>query len=151
MFSTKQLSEEQIQSIKNWAEEGAQLPEIQVRMREEMNFPVTYMDTRFLILDLGIELVNTEVKPEDPEVAEVIETETILPTGTTQVTMDSVALPGALASGTIIFSDGEKALWKLDQTGRPSLDPETPGYQPSQDDILQFQQQLRTLIEKSGL
>ena len=151
MFSSKQLSEDQIQSITNWAAEGSQLPEIQLRMREEMNFPVTYMDTRLLILDLGIELASTEVKPEDPPAVEEIQPSVILPTGETQVTMDSVALPGALVSGKVSFSDGEKAIWKLDQTGRPSLDPETPGYQPSQEDISQFQQQLRALIEQSGL
>jgi|AntRauTorckE6833_2_1112554.scaffolds.fasta_scaffold55450_2 hypothetical protein len=148
MFSSKQLTEEQIQSIKQWASEGAQLPDIQLRMREQMDLPLTYMDTRFVILDLGIEL---EKKEEYPAVVEVLEPEQVTPTGQTQVTMDTIALPGALVSGKVIFSDGEKAIWKLDQTGRPSLDPNTPGYQPSQEDIVQFQQQLRSLIEKSGL
>ena len=146
MFSTKQLSEEQIATIRSWAEAGAQLAEIQLRLREEMNFAVTYMDTRFAVLDLGIELV--EEKVEEP--AEEVKPAPV-PTGETTVTMDSIALPGALVSGKVVFSDGESGVWKLDQTGRPSLDPDTVGYQPNQEDILAFQQQLRTLIEQSGL
>ena len=146
MFSTKQLSEEQIASIKSWAAEGAQLPDIQLRMKEEFGISVTYMDTRFAILDLGIELI--EEKKEEP-VAEIKDAP--VPTGEVTVTMDSVALPGAIVSGKVVFSDGESALWMLDQTGRPSLDPTTPGYQPNQEDIMEFQKQLRALIESTGL
>jgi len=146
MFSTKQLSQEQIASIKSWAAEGAQLPDIQLRMKEEFGISVTYMDTRFAILDLGIELI--EEKKEEP-VAEIKDAP--VPTGEVTVTMDSVALPGAIVSGKVVFSDGESALWMLDQTGRPSLDPTTPGYQPNQGDIMEFQKQLRALIESTGL
>lgn len=146
MFSSKQLSEEQIAEIKGWAESGAQLADIQLRMREQMKFPITYMDTRFLILDLGIELVEEAKESPAPEISDKP-----VPTGKTTATMDSVALPGALVSGRVTFSDGETAIWKLDQTGRPSLNPNTPGYQPSQEDIMEFQTQLRDLIEKSGL
>lgn len=148
MFSTKSLTEEQISTIREWAAEGAQLPEIQVRMREEMNIPLTYMDTRFVVLDLGIELVVE--KPEE-NASEKAEPAPALSVGATKVTMDSMAIPGALVSGRVVFSDGESGIWKLDQTGRPSLDLKTPGYQPSQEDILEFQRQLRALIESSGL
>lgn len=146
MFSTKQLSEEHISTIKSWAEAGAQLAEIQLRLREEMNFPVTYMDTRFVVLDLGIELIEEKVEPpaEEAKTAPV-------PTGKTTVTMDSIAVSGTLVSGKVVFSDGESAIWKLDQTGRPSLDPDTAGYHPAQEDILEFQKQLRALIQESGL
>jgi hypothetical protein len=147
MFSSKQLNAEQISAIKSWASEGAQLPEIQERIREEMNHPVTYMDTRFLILDLGIEL-QVEKEPEPtPETDE-----SSLPTeGTTHATMDAVPLPGSLVSGKVTFSDGESGVWTLDQTGRPTLDFDTVGYQPSREDIMEFQVQLRALIEQSGL
>jgi predicted naringenin-chalcone synthase len=146
MFSTKQLSEEQIATIKSWAAAGAQLPEIQLRMKEELGLSVTYMDTRFVVLDLGIELI--EEKKEDP--AQEIKQAPVA-TGKVTLTMDSVAIPGAIVSGKAIFSDGESAIWMLDQTGRPALDPDTAGYQPSQADILEFQKQLRALIESTGL
>jgi hypothetical protein len=148
MFSTKQLSEDQVEAIKKWATEGAQLPDIQAKIREEFKFPVTYMDTRFVILDLGIELVVE--KEEEPVVME-IPAEAAVPTGVVNVTMDAIPQPGALVSGKAVFSDGESAVWMLDQTGRPSLVPSTPDYQPSQDDVVEFQTQLREHIRLSGL
>jgi hypothetical protein len=65
--------------------------------------------------------------------------------------MDSLTLPGALVSGKATFSDGETAVWMLDQNGRPGLDPDTEGYRPTPEDIKEFQLQLRDLIQKSGL
>jgi hypothetical protein len=65
--------------------------------------------------------------------------------------MDSLTLPGALVSGKVTFSDGETAVWMLDQSGRPGLDPDTPDYRPTAEDIQAFQTQLRDLIQKSGL
>jgi hypothetical protein len=146
MFSTKQLSEDQITAIKSWAAEGEQLPGIQLRMKEEFALSLTYMDTRFLILDLGIELA--EEKKDEP-IAEV--KPALVPTGEVTVTMDSIALPGAIVSGKVVFSDGESGIWMLDQTGRPGLDPDTPGYAPSREDLVIFQQKLRALIESTGL
>jgi hypothetical protein len=65
--------------------------------------------------------------------------------------MDELPLTGSLVSGKVTFSDGELGVWTLDQTGRPTLDFNTVDYQPSREDIMDFQQQLRALIEKSGL
>lgn len=146
MFSTKQLSETQIESIKSWAAEGAQLSDIQLRMKEEFGISVTYMDTRFVVLDLGIELIQEKIEEPVPEIKEAP-----IPTGEVTVTMDAIARPGSVVSGKAVFSDGEGAIWGLDQTGRPSLDPDTPGYQPNQEDIMEFQKQLRALIESTGL
>jgi hypothetical protein len=148
MFSSKQLTAEQIAEIKVWADAGAQLPDIQRRIREEMNHPVTYMDTRFLILDLEIEL-HVEKEPE-PAVEDIAAPE-ITSDGTTHVTMDALPLPGTLASGKVTFSDGELGVWGIDQTGRPTVDFSTDGYQPSREDIMEFQVKLRALIEQSGL
>lgn len=146
MFSTKQLSEEQIATIRERADQGARLADIQRLLREEMQIPVTYMDTRFVVLDLGITIA--EDKPEEPAV-EIQQAP--VGTGETTVTMDTVALPGAIISGRVVFSDGDGGIWKLDQTGRPSLDLDTPGYEPSREDILEFQRQLRSLVESSGM
>lgn len=122
------------------------MSDLQRQIKDEFGFTLTYMDTRFLILDLGIELI------ESPKAVEKKSEEIPLPvpTGKVSVTMDSLTLPGALVSGKATFSDGETAIWMLDQTGRPGLDPDTPGYRPSQEDIMEFQVQLRELIQKSG-
>ena len=73
-----------------------------------------------------------------------------VPTGTVTVTMDGIALPGALISGKVTFSDGETAIWMLDQYGRPGLDPDTPGYRPVQEDVVEFQKQLSEMVRKKG-
>lgn len=122
------------------------MSDLQRRLKEDFGHTLTYMDTRFLILDLGIELV------EEPKVVPKEEVKAPpVPTGFVSTTMDSLTLPGALVSGKVTFSDGETAIWMLDQSGRPGLDPDTPGYRPTQEDILDFQKQLRDLIQKSGL
>jgi hypothetical protein len=146
MFSASKLTPEQIAALKQKAAEGATMSDLQRHMKEEFGISITYMDTRFLILDLGIELI--EEPKEEPKAEEKAAP---IPTGTVTVTMDALTLPGALVSGKVTFSDGETAIWMLDQTGRPGLDPDTPGYRPAQEDIMEFQKQLRALIEKSGL
>lgn len=146
MFSTKQLSGEQITAIQSWAAGGAQLPDIQLRMKEEFGFSLTYMDTRFLVLDLGIEIIVEKMEEPAAEIKKAP-----IPTGAVSVTMDAIAVPGAIVSGKVVFSDGEAGIWMLDQTGRPALDPDTPGYAPSREDVMEFQKQLRALIESSGL
>lgn len=150
MFSTSKLTPEQKEALGRWAAEGATMSDLQRKLKEEFELSVTYMDTRFIVLDLGIEL------REEPKAAEKKEDEAVADpppagTGAVVVTMDTLALPGALVSGKVTFSDGETAVWMLDQTGRPGLDPDTPGYRPAQEDILEFQTQLRELISKSGL
>ncbi len=146
MFSATKLTPEQIEALRQWAAEGASMSDLQRHVKEDFGHSITYMDTRFLILDLGIELI------EEPKVEpEKLEKPAPIPTGVVTTTMDTLTLPGALVSGKVSFSDGETAIWMLDQTGRPGLDPDTEGYHPSAADIKEFQIQLRDLIQKSGL
>jgi hypothetical protein len=146
MFSAKQLTPDQIVALKQWAAEGATMSDLQRHLKEDFGFSITYMDTRFVILDLGIQLIE-----EPKEVPQAAVKTAPVATGKVTVTMDALTRPGALVSGKATFSDGETAIWMLDQSGRPGLDPDTPGYRPTQADIMAFQQQLRVLIEKSGL
>ena len=145
MFSSSQLSEDQKNAIRQWADEGAQMAEIQKRMNDLWQIRVTYMDTRFLILDLGITLkteVKEEPKPEPEEnVADAAEG-----AGAVQVSRDEIVIPGMMFSGKVQFSDGEKALWYVDESGRLGLDPDTPGYRPTQEDIIAFQTQLKQML-----
>jgi len=148
MFSTSKLSPDQIEAIRQCAAAGGSMADIQKLLKDSYGISITYMDTRFLILDLGIELIEeTKTEPQKTE----LEKPAPIPTGTVSVTMDNLALPGAMVSGKVTFSDGESAIWMLDQMGRMGLDSDTPGYRPSPEDITEFQTQLRALIEKSGL
>jgi hypothetical protein len=146
MFSASKLTPEQTDALKQWAAEGATMSDLQRHLKEDFGHTLTYMDTRFLILDLGIELI------EEPKiVAKEEEKPALIATGFVATTMDSLTLPGALVSGKVTFSDGETAVWMLDQNGRPGLDPDSDGYRPTPEDIKEFQVQLRDLIQKSGL
>lgn len=148
MFSSSKLTGEQKDALVRWAAEGATMSDLQRRLKEDFDLTVTYMDTRFIVLDLKLELLEEakepEKKVEEPVAAPV-------PTGKVVVEMDHLALPGALISGRVTFSDGQTGVWMLDQTGRPGLDPDTPGYRPTPEDIAEFQVQLRAVVQKSGL
>lgn len=145
MFSSSQLSDDQKNAIRQWAAEGAQMAEIQKRMNDLWQIRVTYMDTRFLILDLGITL-KTEVKEEPQKEEPAAETDLDAEAGAVRVSRDEIVIPGMMFSGKVQFSDGEKALWYVDESGRLGLDPDTSGYRPTQDDIVAFQTQLRQLV-----
>ena len=142
MFSASQLTDGQKEQVAAWAAEGAQLPDIQKKMQEELGVQITYMDTRFMVLDLGIELVTEEEAVSEPEVVEA----EVIPTGVVEASVDEIVRPGALKSGSVSFSDGQKATWMIDQMGRLSLDADTPGYQPEEEDLIQFQEKLRDLL-----
>lgn len=148
MFSASKLSPEQIDALRQCAAAGGTMSDLQKLLKESHGISITYMDTRFLILDLGIELIE---ESHDEPVKTELDKPAPVPTGTVSVTMDSLTLPGSMVSGKVTFSDGETGVWMIDQTGRPGLDPDTPGYRPTQEDIMEFQIQLRALIEKTGL
>ena len=154
MISSKDLSSEQIESLKAWAAAGDQLPAIQGKLKGEFGINATYMDTRFLVLDLGVELASEEEEEakeasDEPAASEILETETAAPgEGSVSVELDTVTRPGAIVSGRIVFSDGEKAAWFIDQMGRPGLDTDTPGYRPTNEDLDEFEKQLRDLMAR---
>ena len=66
------------------------------------------------------------------------------------MSLDRLVVPGAMVSGHVTFSDGVKARWLIDQYGRFSLEPETPGYRPSNPDLQAFQMQLRQELQRHG-
>ncbi|MFT4176664.1 MAG: hypothetical protein QM627_08390 [Luteolibacter sp.] len=147
MFSASSLTPEQKDALHQWAAEGASISDLQRRLKETFGLSLTYMDARLLVLDLNIQIL--EAPKEEPKKEE--EPSAPVPTGQVTVTMDSLTLPGSLVSGKVTFSDGETAIWMIDQSGRPGLDPDTPGYRPNQEDIVEFQKQLHELIRSSGL
>ncbi|MGC6467831.1 MAG: hypothetical protein ACON5N_19800 [Akkermansiaceae bacterium] len=165
MLSASDLSEEQIEEIRKWVAEGAQMADVQKRLKEIFDLNATYMDTRFISLDLGLEFVQEEEpepdpaedgasdEPEMPEqvaapaspMVEVLPEDAGAPS--VSVGLDQVAIPGSMVSGTITFSDGERGRWMIDDMGRSSIDPETPDYQPTQADLEDFQAKLQDIFE----
>jgi hypothetical protein len=51
-----------------------------------------------------------------------------------------------MASGTVVFSDGQSKKWTLDQFGRLGLSGGDEGYKPSDEDVMEFQKQLDTSL-----
>ena len=154
MVSVSDLSSEQVEMVKEWVAEGAQMADLQKRLKDDFGFNVTYMDTRFLSLDLALNFQVGEEESEGPndienlEAQEEVDLEPLVQDReTVTVTLDQVARPGAMVSGTVTFSDGMKALWLIDEMGRPSIDPDQPGYQPSEADLVSFQAELKGLLD----
>ena len=154
-----ELQEEHKDRVRAWAAEGCGLSEIQRRLAEECGIKLTFMDVRFLVLDLGVEIkdkTSTEKKDtslDDTTAAEQgvgsLDEDKVLGDGV-RVEIDRVMKPGALVSGSAIFSDGVEATWMLDQMGRLSLIGPTPEYRPGPEDIQSFQQALQQELSKRG-
>ena len=150
------LTEDQKKQVAQWVAEGASLSDVQRRLKEECAVSITYMDVRFLVDDLQLQL------KEQPKQSEAVErlaaakqegesARSAPPTGGgVAVTMDTITKPHALASGKVTFSDGETAEWMLDQTGRLGLNPSKPGYRPSETDVMSFQRELQRVAQGLG-
>lgn len=98
---------------------------------------------------------DDESSAADPAYAEADEGFEELPPGgpsSVSVSVDKVTLiPGALASGTVTFSDGVTAKWIIDQYGRPGFtEISQPGYRPGPDDAQAFMQELSRALQQRG-
>jgi hypothetical protein len=172
------LTDEQSTAVRKWAEEGADLAAIQKRLDEEFEVRLTFMDTRFLIADLGIELVAEEEPEPEPEAeassapeqapleeptadtpesteapaeeVDVAEADADLGTATATVSISEVQRPGMMISGSVTFDGGEKAEWYLDQMGQLGLDPATPEFRPSPAQMRAFQIELQKAAQQKG-
>ncbi|NLT70069.1 MAG: hypothetical protein GXX91_05175 [Verrucomicrobiaceae bacterium] len=173
MSHPKSLTSEQISQIQTWADEGDGLPEIQKKLRDEFALRITYLETRFLLEDLKIELKPEPVPEPEPEEAEPSPEEAEPAAGdagagdegadgtgnadgeagaaSVTVSVDSVLRPDAIISGKVDFGGGNVTAWWLDQLGRLGMDPVESGFRPSEAQILAFQDELRAVIQKSGL
>jgi hypothetical protein len=70
--------------------------------------------------------------------------------GKVALTVDTLARPGTIVSGGVTFSDGKRAAWYLDQSGRLGVSPEEQGYRPPAGDVEEFQVQLDRELQKLG-
>lgn len=160
MSLSKKLETEQIELISSWLDSGLTLGEVQRKLDQELGIKVSFMETRFLISDLGLEVksaVTEESKDKDGETSELDSDDGVLElepdvngSGQVTVTIDEVTPANALIGGSVTFSDGVSAKWMLDQMGQLGLDPSTPGYHPSEADLDQFQRELRRVFEQRG-
>jgi hypothetical protein len=171
------LTPEQKQTVSSWVAAGDSLSAIQKKLSAQFQLSLTYMDVRFLVDDLGLELKNaapkasTDIgkaapanpaenptapteKPAEEDLANDAEGFDAPPGGgAIKITVDNVTLlPNALASGTVTFSDGVTGKWIVDNMGRPGMtEISQPGYRPSPADAQAFMQELSRELQKKGL
>jgi hypothetical protein len=157
------LNEQQKTAVTSWANEGCSLSEIQRRLAQQFNLTMTYIDVRLLVLEIGAS-IKEQPKPakaadlkaapapdalNEEEALSDVEPEPAL--GGLAVEVDRVVRAGAVISGTVVFSDGVRASWALDQTGRLSLNAgNQKDYRPSQADAQAFQQAIVKELRKHG-
>ncbi|MFV0415522.1 MAG: hypothetical protein ACK5NG_04065 [Chthoniobacterales bacterium] len=162
------LTEEQQQAVRQWITDGVDLSEIQTKLREEFQISITYLEARLLMDDLKLAPKDEESKKDEdaqpisdgedfqaanepPGEAELLpDPSKDFSGGSVSVTIDQVVTPGTLVSGKVVFSDGEKADWYLDQSGQLGLNPDTPGYKPAQAALMAFQSELQRVVSSQG-
>ena len=195
------LTPEQKQAVASWVAAGDNLSTVQQKLREQFQLSLTYMDVRFLVDDLNLELkdpkppananhlakappapppgdpsgakkgfldkvkekvglgakdeaADTGSDPADEEDIDAgdIPAEADVGLSTVKVVVDKVTLlPGALASGTVTFSDGVTGKWIVDQYGRPGFtEISKPGYRPTAADAQAFVRELGAELQKRG-
>lgn len=166
------LDDAQKQQVALWIADGLKLSEIQNRLASDFGIRMTYMDVRILMSELQLKPKDTpaptrsnsplapDAVPKSPapaalkttpigesELDEAIseDLDSAAANGVT-VSVDHIARVGALASGKVTFSDGQKAEWYLDQYGRLGLAPDQKGYKPTSQDVMSFQAQLQNVL-----
>lgn len=160
------LDDTQRKKVAQWIADGMKLSEIQNRLASDLGVRMTYMDVRLLVDDLKLTPKDIEPpKPIAPVAAPLgapplkagpglkVENAPAPESSVSgvSVSVDQLARPGAVVSGKVTFSDGKKADWYIDQTGRLGLSPQEAGYRPPAADVQQFQIALEAELSKMGL
>ena len=159
------LDDSQRKKVTEWIKQGLKLSEIQNRLVSELGLQMTYMEVRLLVDDLKLVPKDAEIlKPATgvlsaapAPTAEAMpgkgKADAAQPTagGGVSVSVDQIARPGAVVSGKVTFSDGNRAEWYLDQNGRLGLVASQAGYRPPAADVPQFQAALEAELAKLGL
>jgi hypothetical protein len=139
--------------------EGVSLSNVQ-KLLEENGVKITYMELRMLAADLEVDWQKQDPvkKPEPPakkpaaappvhdlDAAEAAAggAAPAAGAGRTTVTLSRLVRPGAVMSGDVVFASGAKGDWYLDQRGRLGLNLAKDSAKPTQEDMLDFQEELQ--------
>ena len=155
MSLAKSFSSEQIAVVQSWADQGEGLSGIQKRLAEEMEIKVTYLELRFLLDDLGVQMPDEEVAPQeqsdlDEEVEEKKEDRKDPKGNNVAVSISKLQRPGAVISGTAQFAGGEQAEWWLDQLGQLGMSPKNKDFRPNDKQMRAFQKELQKAVQSEG-
>jgi hypothetical protein len=147
------LTQEQREHVRTWIESGDSLSDIQKKLTELLEATMTYMEVRFLVDDLGLDIKSN--KSQAASIASESNADSLQAEGATlgdvSVTVSKIQRPGSLLSGSVTFSDGVVADWQIDSMGRLGVIPPSPEYKPSQEDVQAFQRELQHQLQAQGL
>jgi hypothetical protein len=170
------LTPEQKISVSEWVAAGDNLYAVQKKLADQFKVSMTYMDVRFLVDDLNLQLKDPAPKADASDVSkgspakpapekkgfmdkakeklglgkdEAADADQAAPASGVSVTVDKVSLnPNAMASGTMTFPDGVTGRWIVDLQGRPGIvEVSKPGYRPSPADAQAFMQELSAALQ----
>ena len=100
---------------------------------------------------LGLAKDDPDADPDDVDVDPTDELPPPIATTVTVVVDKATLIPGAVASGSVTFSDGVTGQWVIDQYGRPGFTKiSQPGYRPSPADAQGFMQELSRALQQRG-
>jgi hypothetical protein len=160
------LTPEQKVSVSEWVAAGDNLYAVQKKLIEKFKVSMTYMDVRFLVDDLNLQLKDPAPKADASDVSkgappkavpqqagsadDAAEDEAPLPATGVSISVDKVNLnPNAMATGTMAFPDGVTGRWIVDLQGRPGIvEVSKPGYRPSPADAQAFMQELSLALQR---
>lgn len=173
------FTDSQKTQIAAWVAEGLSLAQIQTKIADELGVALTYMEVRFLVDDLNLELRDKPESPKKsaapapnaaPETKNASEADGNAETaanaeadgnaseaaeapaaGKVSLSSDALQVPGVLAGGDVTFSDGARGKWFVDEVGRPGLSGFPKGYRPPAADMPEFQRLLVQELRKFGL
>lgn len=173
------LNDSQLKQVAAWFAAGERLSDIQRRIAEEFGIEMTYLDVRLLVSDLPqpeekrdaaaeessaaasesgcaaseSDVADTEqgMSDNDAGCAEAAKEEEASGAGSVSVSMSPIAIPGTIAAGSVVFSDGTSGKWYLDETGRLGLADLPQGYRPPPADGADFQRQIVSLLRSKGM
>jgi hypothetical protein len=158
-----QITDEQKQKVAAWMADGMKLSDIQGRLAEEFGLRLTYMDARLLMDDLKlvpkdppaptpapVPAPAEAAAPAPQEPSALLADGPAKPASKISLTVDQIARPGTIVSGSVTFSDGKTGSWYLDQQGRLGVTPSEQGYRPPEGDVEEFQVLLDQQLAKLG-
>jgi hypothetical protein len=157
------LTPEQKQSVSEWVAAGDNLYAVQKKIVDQFKISMTYMDVRFLVDDLNLQLKDPAPKADASDVSKGAPAKVApdvaagpsaaddpaSPPGAVSIAVDKVNLnPNAMATGTMRFPDGVTGRWIVDLQGRPGIvEVSKPGYRPSSADAQAFMQELSMALQ----
>ncbi len=160
------LTDEQEASVRAWAAEGASISDIQTRLTSEYDLHLSYLDVRFMLIDLNVSPAEKEppkkapeppaapdAEPADESAAEsggapFGEDEPAPAGGGVSIEISKIQRPGFALTGSVTDSTGKTGEWGVTNDGRIAFDfgPENPKYRMSQEDLVEFQRKLRDML-----